>query len=125
MTSERFARRVFTGAGLYGIVCVLPMYALEERLGAIFPPAVTHPEFFYGFAGVAFAWQVAFLVIGSDPVRYRAVMVPAIIEKLGYGIAVAALVSQGRTPPGMLPTALIDLGLAALFARAWVRTSAT
>jgi hypothetical protein len=123
MTTDRFARRVFTGAGIYGVVCVLPMYALEGRLGAILPPPVTHPEFFYGFAGVALAWQVAFLIVGRDPVRHRAIMVPSIIEKLGYGLAVVVLVSQGRTAPGMLPAGLIDLVLAALFAVAWTRTS--
>jgi hypothetical protein len=120
--SDRFARRVFTGAGIYGLVCLVPMYGVEQLLGGMFPPPITHPEFFYGFAGVALAWQVAFLIIGRDPVRYRALMVPSIVEKLGYGGAVVVLVELGRTAPGMLPTAIVDLGLAVLFALAFVRT---
>ena len=122
VTSDRFARRVFTGAGIYGIVCLLPMYGVERLLGTMFPPPVTHPEFFYGFAGVALAWQLAFLVIGRDPVRYRTLMLPAIVEKIGYGGAVVVLVAMGRTAAGLLPTAIIDLVLAASFAVAFART---
>jgi hypothetical protein len=120
----RFARRVFGAAGIYGIVCLLPMYFIEGYLGQVFPPPVTHPEFFYGFAGVALAFQVLFLLVARDPIRHRDVMIPSIMEKLGYGLAVVVLVTIGRTAAGMLPTALIDLGLAVLFAMAWMRTGA-
>lgn len=119
----RFARRAFTGAGVYGLAVLLPMYGMEGLLGTRFPPPVTHPEFFYGFVGVALAWQLAFFVIGRDPVRHRALMLPSIVEKLGYGGAGVVLVALGRTAAGMLPTALIDLALAALFAAAYVRTT--
>ena len=120
--ASRFARRVFTAAGIYGLVALLPMYGLEGTLGRLFPPPVTHPEFFYGFAGVALAWQIAFLVIGRDPVRHRALMLPSIVEKVGYGGATTLLVLGGRTAAGMLPTALVDLGLAVLFAISYART---
>ena len=36
---------------------------------------------YYGFVGVTLAWQVAFLVIASDPVRYRTFMLTAMLEK--------------------------------------------
>lgn len=124
MQSDRFARRVFTGAGIYGIVCLVPMYAAERTLGTMFPPPITHPEFFYGFTGVALAWQLAFLVIGRDPVRYRALVLPSIVEKIGYGGVTVVLVLLGRTATGLLPTAIIDLVLAALFAESYRRTPA-
>ena len=38
---------------------------MEARVGRDYPPAITHPEYFYGFLGVAAAWQVAFLVIAA------------------------------------------------------------
>ena len=41
---------------------------------------------------------------------------------MGYGIAVIVLVAQGRTPGALLPTAIVDLVLAVLFALAFVRT---
>jgi hypothetical protein len=124
MKDNRFARRVFTWAGLYGIAALVPMYLLEERLAAMFPPALTHPEFFYGFAGVALAWQIAFLMIGSDPVRFRPLMLAGVLEKLGYGVAVLVLVAQERTPVAMAGSAVIDLVLAALFMAAYLRTRA-
>ena len=117
-----FARRVFTWAGVYGLVALVLLYGLEGTMGAMYPPAITHPEFFYGFAGVALAWQIAFLLIGRDPARLRPMMIPAVIEKLGYGVAVLVLVALGRTAPPMAVTAIVDLGLAVLFAMAWVRT---
>ena len=68
------------------------------------------------------AWQLVFLVMSRDPLRYRPLMPVAIVEKLGWGVAVPALVVQGRTAAAMLPPAFIDLGLAVLFAMSFVRT---
>jgi hypothetical protein len=33
---------------------------------------------------VTITWQLAFLLIRSNPVRFRLLMLPAIVEKLGY-----------------------------------------
>ena len=81
-----FARRVFLIAGIYGLLVLLPLYFLEARIGRDQPPAITHPEYFYGFLGVAVSWQVAFLVISRDPVRFRPLMVPAVLEKATFGL---------------------------------------
>ena len=45
----RFARIVFTIAGMYGIVVLVPPLLLESKFGRDYPPPVIHPEFFYGF----------------------------------------------------------------------------
>ena len=116
-----FARRVFTWAGVYGLLSLVPMFFLEGPLMERLPPALTHPEFYYGFVGVAFAWQLLFLLVGRDPARLRPVMLPAVVEKLGWGIGVLVLVGQGRTPSFFVGAALIDLVLAALFVMAWRR----
>jgi hypothetical protein len=76
-----FARWLFRIAGILGLLMLLPQYFMEERVGQMTPPAITHPELFYGFIGVALAWQVAFLVIAQDPARYRPFMIPAVLEK--------------------------------------------
>ena len=117
-----FARRVFTAAWIYGLVSLVPMYFIERQLMERLPPALTHPEFYYGFIGVALAWQLLFVLIAREPARLRPAMLPAVVEKLGWGVGVLVLVSQGRTPGFFLPSAAIDLVLAALFLIAWRKT---
>ncbi len=110
-----FAKRVFFIAGVYGVLVLVPQYFMEGRIGRDFPPAITHPEHFYGFIGVALAWQVLFFVIARDPVRYRGAMVPAILEKLAFGVAAIVLFAQGRLAVPVLGAGVFDLVLAALF----------
>ena len=120
----RFASRVFFWAGVYGLISLPPQYFLEARVGVDYPPPITHPEYFYGFIGVALAWQLAFLVIARDPVRYRLLMLPAIAEKLSFGIAAMVLYLLGRVPTAIIAFGAIDLTLAALFLLAFRATSA-
>jgi hypothetical protein len=110
-------------AWIYGFVALLPMYFMEGWYGERLPPALTHPEFYYGFIGVALAWQVLFVVIARDPARLRPAMLPAVLEKLGWGIAVPVLVLQGRAPRFFVPAAAVDLVLALLFVMAWRKTA--
>lgn len=81
----KFAKRVFLVAGVYGVIVIVPMYFAEGRIGRDHPPAITHPEFYYGFLGVALAWQVVFLVLAQDPSRYRPMVIPSVLEKVSYG----------------------------------------
>lgn len=118
-----FARRVFRWAGLYGLLALLPMYFLERRQGVDFPPPITHPEFYYGFVGVAVAWQVAFLIVATDPARYRPLMLVGVLEKASYGLATIALFALGRVHAMVLGTGLIDLVLGALFVAAYRATA--
>jgi hypothetical protein len=117
-----FAKRTFLIAGIYGLVVLLPMYFLEGRIGRDAPPPITHPEFFYGFLGVAVAWQAAFLVIARDPVRFRPLMLPAVLEKASFGLAAIALWLGGRLAASMLAVGLIDLALGVLFVVSFLRT---
>jgi hypothetical protein len=110
-----FARRVFFWAGIYGIVVLSPQYLLENALGQQFPPPLTHPEHFYGFIGVALAWQFAFLLIARDVVRYRLFMLPAAAEKLLFALAAFVLYAQGRVAPLTVGAAVADLALATMF----------
>jgi hypothetical protein len=118
----RFARIVFLVAGSFGLLALAPLYFLEDRIGRDLPPAITHPEFFYGFTGVALAWQVVFLVIASDPSRYRPLMLIGVLEKLGFGVPVLVLFARGRCPAPILGSGITDLILGALFVAAWVVT---
>lgn len=118
----RFAKYVFYAAGIYGLVVLAPQYFLEEKTGRDYPPAITHPEYYYGFIGVALAFQIVFLIIARDPSRYRALMIPSIIEKFGFAIAATALYLQDRIAPMMLYAGLIDLALGILFVLSFVIT---
>lgn len=117
-----FARWVFRIAGVYGLLVMLPQYFLEEQIGRDYPPPITHPEHFYGFIGVALVWQVAFLVIARDPVRYRPLMPVAVLEKLVFGVPAIVLYTGGRLAAPVLAFGVIDLMLGVLFAIAWWRT---
>jgi hypothetical protein len=117
----QFARRVFHIAGIYGLVVLLPQYFLEGRLGRDYPPPINHPEHFYGFIGVATAWQVAFLIIARDPMRYRLMMLPGILEKLSFGVAALVLLAQGRLARTVVAFGVLDLIWAVLFAWAFVK----
>jgi hypothetical protein len=118
-----FARRVFLTAGIYGLIVIAPQLFLEGKTSRDYPPAITHPEFYYGFVGTALAWQVVFLMIGRDPIRYRPLMpVAALIEKGLFGAVVPVLHHQGRVPSLMVIFAAIDLVLGLLFLVSWYRT---
>jgi len=112
---HRFARRVFTGAGVYGLVVMLPQYFLAERIGRETPPPITHQEYFYGFIGVVVAWQLVFLMIGRDPARYRPLMPVAVLEKLAFAVPVIILYARGSLPSSVLFFGLLDLTLGVLF----------
>ncbi len=88
----KFARWTYLLAGIYGLLVLVPQYFLEEKNGMSNPPAINHPEYYYGFIGVGIAWQIAFLVISRDPQRYRPLMIVSVIEKYSYGIAVVAFI---------------------------------
>jgi hypothetical protein len=118
----KFARIVYLVAGIVGLVEIAPLYFYESTLNRTQPPAITHPEFYYGFVGIALAWQLAFLVMSRDPVRFRPLMPVSWIEKLLYPVAVGILYSAGRTRVEMVPAAMLDLVWLALFIVAWVRT---
>lgn len=117
-----FARRVFLIAGIYGLIVLLPQYFLEAKTGVDYPPPITHPEYYYGFIGVAVAWQFVFFLVSRDPIRYRPIMLPAIVEKASFGLPAIALYASGRLHAEMLLAGLLDLSLGVLFVMAYART---
>ena len=118
----KFAKIVFRVAAVYGVLILAPLYFLFDLIGRQDPPPITHPGFYYGFVGVALAWQLAFWVISTDPVRYRALMIPSVLEKLSFASAVIVLVLQHRMHPSDLTLTAIDLLLGVLFVAAYFKT---
>jgi hypothetical protein len=117
----RIARLIFALAGIYGIGVLLPMYFERAHIDQVYPPAITHLEFYYGFVGVGLAWQAAFLIVASNPVRYRPLMLACVLEKLTYGLAVLVLAFQNRVAGAIMAFGTIELVWAALFVVAFLR----
>lgn len=118
----KFAKITFYVAGIYGLIVLLPQYFMEAKNGQDFPPPITHPEYYYGFIGVALAFQVLFLIIARRPVQYRAAMLPSVIEKFTFGIAAVVLFLQNRLAMPLFAAGLIDLILGSLFIIAFLKT---
>jgi hypothetical protein len=115
------AKWVFCLAGITGVLMVIPPYSLEEQLGRDNPPPINHPEFYYGFCGVTLSWQLLFLVIGRDPMRYRQAMIPAMVEKASFVIAILILYALERVAVTWLAFAALDAVWLVLFFIAYVQ----
>lgn len=118
----KFAKIVFRVAGIWGFLIITPLYFMFDVIPKKDPPAITHPAFYYGFVGVTLVWQLAFLIIASDPIRFRPLMIAGIFEKLVYIIPTTILVAQTRTNPGDLIFVATDSFLCILFVLAYLRT---
>jgi hypothetical protein len=111
----RFARWLFLISGIWGLAVLIPHYFMEQTVGRHHPPPITHPEFFYGFIGIGIAWQIAFLIIGSDPLRFRPMMLPCAMEKLSFAAATIALRAAGRVTAPVMAAGLLDSLFGVLF----------
>lgn len=119
----KFAKIVFWIAAVWGFLVLTPLYFMFDLIGRQDPPPITHPAFYYGFVGTSLAWQFAFIVIARDPVRFRGMMIPSVLEKLGYGGAAIILYLQHRMHGSDLVFGGADLLLALLFTIAFLCTA--
>ena len=118
----KFARIVFAVAAAYGLLVLLPLYFLRNAIAISAPPAITHPELYYGFVGVTVLWQLVFVLIATDPSRYRPLMLLAVLEKLAYTIPVVILYLQGEVSKTTAGQALVDPVLGIFFLAAYLNT---
>jgi hypothetical protein len=120
----RFARIVFICAGIWGIAVLVPFYGLVDVTGRHYAPPTEYPHFFYGFLAVALAWQIAFLTIGSDPIRLRPLMILAMLEKFSYVGTLIILSSRARIGPADTQAVVPDALLGVLFVVSYWKTRA-
>lgn len=72
---------------------------------------------------MALAWQLAFLLIAANPIRFRPMMAAAMLEKFSYVASIAVLYAQGRVPAGDFTLgAAADFVLGTLFVAAFLST---
>lgn len=122
-----FAKWVFTLGGLFGLLMITPLFFLEDRMAALGSQGgaggpLTHPENYYGFLSVTFAWQLVYLVIGRNPAPYRPIMLLGALGKVMFAALCWWLVGQGRLDAQVALLSSTDLVLAALFVAAWWKT---
>jgi hypothetical protein len=116
----RFARWVYAISGIYGVLILVPGFFL---LSQVAPPPLNHPEFYYGFYGTALAWQIAFLLIASNPVRWRALMPVTFVEKVSFFASSLWLFETGKLAlGGPFYGSLMDGVWLVLFIVAWWKT---
>ncbi|MEP7310551.1 MAG: hypothetical protein ABJA98_34035 [Acidobacteriota bacterium] len=121
----RFARIVFIGAGIWGLAVLTPLYWLVDVTGRQYPAPADYPQFFYGFISVALVWQIAFLLIGSNPARFRTLMIPTMLEKFSYVLTLVVLYSRSRIPAIDFQPAVPDGLISVLFIVAFLTTRTT
>lgn len=119
----KFAKIVFWVAGIWGVLILTPLYFMFDLIGRQTPPPINHPQFYFGFLGAGLVWQIAFFVIAKDPVRFRPMMIPSVLEKLSYVVMLIMLHLQGRLDAGQMFFCGTDLLLGLLFIAAFVKTS--
>jgi hypothetical protein len=118
----RFARVTFLLGGIWGLIVMTPLYFMYDTIGRQYPPPITHPDMYYGFVSVTWVWQVAYLLISTDPVRFRPFMLVGILAKSLYFATMTAVYVSGGIQPSQLAAVTPDLVLAVLFAIAFVKT---
>lgn len=114
---SKFPSRMFRWAAIYGVVVLAPMYLL--------PLPLVGAETVLGFIGLALVFQWVFWIIGGDPVKYVSLMLPAVAEKLVFGVPAIVLYFTGRTPGPPAAFAVIDILLGIGFFLAWRETRRT
>jgi hypothetical protein len=107
----KFVRIIFALAAAWGFLALVP---------GLFAEAGPRPEYYYGFTGLALVFQLIFIMIAIDPVRYRPLILIAILEKLAFFLPVTLLYWQGRVAIGpVFFGAMVDGLLMLLFALTW------
>jgi hypothetical protein len=119
----KFAKYTFLISGVYGLIVMLPQFFLESMIGQDQPPAITHPEFFYGFICVTVAFQLVFLTIAGDPLKYRSLMLVSLVEKFPFVMTVMVLHLQGRVGWQMVAAGLLDGFWGVMFFISYLKTS--
>ena len=111
----KLAKWTFRIAGIFGLIVMVPLLFAEKLIVQIMPPALNHPEFYYGFIILNICWQILYLFLAKDPIRYRPMMIPAFLAKASGPIALLWLYFQNRISSQWITTTIMDGAFAILF----------
>lgn len=115
----RFARWTFLLAAAYGIAVLGGwMFVTPAMVGHA---RYQQPEIYYGFGSVGLAWQAAFVLIATDPRRYRPLMlIAALFEKLFFSGILVVLMLRHIAGLHWIPVAVIEGSLGIAFVVAYL-----
>jgi hypothetical protein len=119
----RFAKTVFLLAGASGVLLATPAYFLEGWAEVHDPPALSHPVHYYGLVGVVLVFQFFYLLVATDPLRYRPVMLLGALGKATFAVTVFVLFGIGRVSALWLGFAAFDSIWVILFLIAYARVA--
>jgi hypothetical protein len=119
--SATLARWIFTIAAAYGIpVLGAWMFITPKMVGHA---RYQQPEIYYGFGSLGLAWQFAFVLIASDPIRYRPLMlIAAVFEKFFFSGILIVLMLRQIAGLHWIPFAAIDGSMGVAFVVAYLCT---
>ena len=112
----KLAKWIFLTAGILGLLSTVPLLFAENAM------AVKQPEFYYGFVCLDICWQILYLFLSSNPVRYRPIMIPAFLAKGSGTIALTWLYLLGRVSSQWIAIGAVDGVFAVLFVVAYWST---
>ena len=104
----KLAKWTFRTAGTFGLIVMIPLLFLEKLIEQIMPPSVNHPEFFYGFVILNICWQILYLFLARDPIRFRPMMIPSFFAKASGPVALMWLYLQDRISSQWITTTIMD-----------------
>lgn len=107
----KFAKLVFLIGGILGLLSTVPLFFNES----VIAPELKHPEFYYGFIGINLMWQVLYIYISTNPLRFRPIMVVSFFVKILGVISVFWLIRIGRTDIWWYRIIFFDFLFAILF----------
>jgi hypothetical protein len=120
--AAKIARNIFRISGAYGILILAPQLFRESAFSAS-GAALDHPEFFYGFFLVSLAFQMIIIIISTDPLTYRPMMLAGFIEKGGHFSSCIFLFFRHRLATDMLIASSPDGLMLCLFIYCYIITS--
>lgn len=112
----KLAKWIFLISGIFGLLSTVPLAFAEKIMG------VEQPEFYYGFVFLNICWQVLYLFISTDPVRFRPMMIPAFLAKGSGTVALTWLYLIGRVSGQWGAIGAVDGIFAILFVIAFLIT---
>ena len=118
----RFRNNAFWWGGVYGVLLALAFFLGEKPITAKMPPEITHPEYYYAFAGALLVWHLLYLYISNHMERCRPIMPFAVLEKISFAVPVLVLYATKRvTSLGLVGGAIGDLVWGAFFLAAYFK----